>query len=123
MNRIKEVNTELVSVKYNKTLKALPLRLYISTAFGESLVTNIALGFTLCYICHLNPVYFIQIVYFNTLLINLIKTASAHDCFERKIKDPLLNRIKEGYSYLVSVKYHKTLKALLLHLYEIYSSL
>ena len=36
------VNTSL-SVKYNKTLKALPLHLYESyTALGESLMTNIA---------------------------------------------------------------------------------
>ena len=40
----------LLSVKYNKTLKTLPLRLYES--IHESLVTNIALGFASCYICH-----------------------------------------------------------------------
>ena len=37
-----------LSIKYNKALEALPLHLYesIYTAPGESLVTNIALGFT-----------------------------------------------------------------------------
>ena len=38
----------LVSVKYNKTLKTLPLY----AVLDESLVTNIALGFTSCYIYH-----------------------------------------------------------------------
>ena len=48
---VSSVNTSF-SLKYNKTLKALPLRLYesIQTALGEGLVTNIAL---MCYICHL----------------------------------------------------------------------
>ena len=37
-----------------KTLKTLTLRLYesIAIALDESLVTNIALGFASCYICH-----------------------------------------------------------------------
>ena len=41
------VNTSL-SLKYNKTFKALPLHLYESTytALGEGLMTNIALRFT-----------------------------------------------------------------------------
>ena len=42
----------LVSVKYNKTLKTLPLVCIKYTALDESLVTNIALGFASCYICH-----------------------------------------------------------------------
>ena len=41
----------LESVKYNKTLEALPLCIkYI--ALDESLMTNIVLGFASCYICH-----------------------------------------------------------------------
>ena len=47
----------IYSVKYNKTLEALPLCLYESTyniiiALGESRMTNIALGFASCYLCH-----------------------------------------------------------------------
>ena len=43
--------SHISSVKYNKTLKALLLHLYeiYSTALGEGLVTNIALGFTSYY--------------------------------------------------------------------------
>ena len=40
------VNISL-SIKYNKTLNAMPLCLY-KIAFGESLLINIVLGFTSC---------------------------------------------------------------------------
>ena len=52
----------LVSVKYNKTLKALPLCIKY-TALGEGLVTNITLGFACAiFATRLSPlaVYFIQ---------------------------------------------------------------
>ena len=54
-------------MKYNKTVKVLSLCQYESIQFllHENLMTNIALGFTLCYICHStltssSTVYFIQ---------------------------------------------------------------
>ena len=43
---------DTLGVKYNKTLKTLPLWVCIKYTALESLVTNIALGFTSCYICH-----------------------------------------------------------------------
>ena len=49
-----------VSVKYNKTLKALLLCLYKYTALDESLVTNIALRFAFCNNCHSTLISSIQ---------------------------------------------------------------
>ena len=42
----------LVSVKYNKTLKTLRFVCIKCTALDVSLMTNIALDFASCYICH-----------------------------------------------------------------------
>ena len=46
-------NAYIVSVKYIETFNALSLCLHEIIAFGESLVTGIALSFTSCYVCYL----------------------------------------------------------------------
>ena len=61
MNKELHFDDTLASVKYNKTLKTLPLCLYESIQLF--FVTNIALHFASCYICCLtliSAVYFKQ---------------------------------------------------------------